>query len=93
MTWLELLESAKAQPIGLAVICKCPEGADSSKRLLYLARAKARDNGNKTFDSLSIAMSPHSDEILFVYNKPETEEDSDAESPGTGSETGDSPAV
>ncbi len=70
-TWLEYLEQAKAEPNGIALLCKSTEAADSAKRQLYSARAKARDKGNKTFDSLSISMSPHSDEILFIYHTKE----------------------
>jgi len=91
-TWLDYLENAKAEPSGIALICKDSETADSSKRQLYLARAKARKEGNKSFDSLSISMSPHSDEILFIYHSKEISNDS-PQSPGTTSEVSDDPAV
>ncbi len=88
-TWLEYLEQAKAEPVGIAILCHSPEDADTSKRNLYATRAKAREEGNKTFDSLSISMSPHSDEILYVYES----EVKDAQEPGEGSEASDDTAV
>ena len=84
-SWLEHLEKAKAEPYGTALLCKSSEAADSAKRQLYAARAKAREAGNKSFDSLSISMSPHSDEILFIYHSKENL-DEPSESPGTPSE-------
>lgn len=86
MFWLDYLKNANAEPIGLALICKCPAGADLAKRQLYSARAKAREQGDKTLDSLSISMSPHSDEILFIYKREDKDNDS-PESTGAGSET------
>jgi len=90
MSWLELLKEAKIQPVGLALICKCPEGADAAKRQLYLARANARKAGDKTYDSLSISMSPHSDDILFIYQRTDEGEANDSpQSIGEGSQVSD----
>ena len=85
-SWLEYLKAAKAKVVGLALICKCAEGADSAKRQLYSARAKARDAGDKTLDNLSISQSPHSDDILLIYKTKEGADDS-PESPGKSDET------
>lgn len=83
-TWLSYLKDAEKEPFGLALICSSPKNADKAKRQLYLARATARKAGDKTLDSMSISMSPHSDDILFIYHKKDSEKehDSDAESPG-----------
>lgn len=91
MTWLDYLKEANAEPVGLALICKCPDGADSAKRQLYSARAKAREAGDKSLDNLSISMSPHSDEILFIYKTGESDES--PQSVGTGREDGNDQAV
>jgi len=85
-SWLEYLKEAKAQPTGLALICHSAEKADQAKRQLYSARAKQRESGDTSFDSLSISMSPHSDEILFIYH---SGDNPDAESPRTTCEISD----
>ncbi len=79
MNWLDYLQQAHEQPVGLALICNSAENADSAKRQLYAARAKARDKGNKTFDALSISMSPHADDILYIYSREESEDNESAE--------------
>lgn len=81
ISWISYLEQANAKPVGIAVICKCPEGADQVKRQLYLARAKAREEGNTALDSLSISMSPHSDDILFIYKSEANGRLNDGDSP------------
>ena len=63
------MNEAKAEPVGLALLCNSATDADLAKRNLYVARANARKEGNTTFDSLSISMSPHSDEILYIYER------------------------
>ena len=80
-TWLDYLNQAKAEPTGIAVMFRSSNDADIGKRQLYAARAKARDEGNKTFDSLSISMSPHSDEILYIYESEATHESPEVERP------------
>ena len=93
-TWLEHLENAKAEPSGIALLCKDAAAADSAKRQLYSARAKARTSGNKTFDSLSISMSPHSDEILYIYESQKKDNSDDSpQSIREGSEAGNDSAV
>ncbi len=88
MSWLDYLKSAKAEPYGIALICKDPTATDQAKRQLYLARAKARELEDKSFDDLSISMSPHSDDILYIYHK--TDEGApDAESLRTETQAGD----
>jgi hypothetical protein len=84
-SWLEYLNEAKAEPTGLALMCHSAETADQAKRQLYSARAKAREGGDNSFDSLSISMSPHSDEILYIYES----EDKDAQSTGSQAESCD----
>ena len=74
--YLKLLSAAIALPKGLAVICTSPQAADKVKRLLYSARAKARESGDTTLDSLSISIAPHSDDTLFVYIRSDSEETS-----------------
>ncbi len=90
MNWLDYLNEAKAEPVGLALICKDPDKADQAKRQLYSARANAREAGDKTYDTLSISMSPHSDEILYIYHR---EVNPDGEGLGTRTEIGDDPAI
>ena len=92
MTWLDRLKEAKAEPVGIALLCKSAEAADSAKRQLYSTRAKARENGDKSFDDLSISQSPHSDEILYIYHR-KGNEDEPPESLRAASEAGDNQAV
>ena len=87
--WLEYLKEAKAEPTGLALICHSAEAAHEAKRQLYSARAKARQSGDNSFDSLSISMSPHADHILYLYES----EEQDAQSTGTQAEAGDTETV
>ena len=88
MSWLSYLKDAAIEPVGLALICKCAEGADQAKRQLYLARAKAREGGDDSLDTLSISLSPHADDILFIYKRKE-----DAESTREGSDLSDDQVV
>jgi hypothetical protein len=67
--FLEILEKALAEPTGIALLCNSSEDADTAKRKLYEARAVAREAGNKEFDDLSMSISPHSGDILYVYHK------------------------
>jgi len=85
-TWLSYLKDAEKEPFGLALICSSPKNADKAKRQLYLARATARKAGDKTLDSMSISMSPHSDDILFIYHNKDNsvKEAENAQSPGPG---------
>jgi hypothetical protein len=74
LDWLDYLKEAKAESHGRALVCKDSEAADSAKRQLYSARAKAREEGDKSFDDLSISQSPHSDHILLIYHRKEAED-------------------
>jgi hypothetical protein len=82
--WLDHLKNAQAEVIGIALICKDAQAADSAKRQLYSARATARSQGDKSLDSLSISMSPHSDDILLIYKT----EVANAQETGAGGEAG-----
>lgn len=84
-SWLKYLQEAKAEPFGLAIICNSASDADSAKQQLYSTRARAREDGDKSFDSLSISMSPHLDNILYIYES----EAKNAEVTGTESEASD----
>lgn len=72
--YLLVLEKALEQPVGLAAMCISTEAADTLKRKLYEARAKARDQGDHRFDLLSMSISPHSGEVLYIYKREENEE-------------------
>jgi hypothetical protein len=66
-----LLERASQEPFGIGVICTSAETADALKRLLYVKRAKAREQGNLAYDNLSLSFSPHAGDILYIYRKVE----------------------
>lgn len=84
-TWLNYLQEAKAESIGLAIICNSASDADQAKQQLYSARARARESGDTSFDSLSISMSPHLDNILYIYES----EAKNAEVTGEKTQTSD----
>lgn len=54
---------------GAAVICFSRESADRLRQCLYVARAKAREAGELKYDSLTLSISPHSENILYVYTQ------------------------
>ena len=77
--WLKILAEATNSPFGKALLCVSPEAADKSKRQLYVARAKAREQGNLDYDGLSLSISPHSDSILYIHHKGEEDEEESLE--------------
>ena len=64
-----ILEEAINQPVGCVALCSSAEAADKLRRLLYVRRAQAREGGDFRFDCLSMSLSPHSGEILYIYRK------------------------
>ncbi len=68
--FLLCLERALLEETGIAEYCKSPQAADTLKRKLYETRATQREQGIDKFDVLSISISPHSEEILFIYKRP-----------------------
>lgn len=68
--YISLMRSALEQKVGLAVLCTSREAADKLRQTIYVVRAKARESGDLSFDCLSLSISPHSSDILFVYKKP-----------------------
>ena len=68
----ERWREAYDEPVGRALICNNREAAEKVRQHLYLVRAKLRDNSEDNtcpFDELTISVSPHSGEILYVYRQ------------------------
>jgi hypothetical protein len=70
----KILDSALKLPLGLALVCQDPTSADKVKRQLYAERARLREQGDSSFDVLSISISPFSDDTLFLYVKDSSNE-------------------
>ena len=66
-----LLDLASEHGVGIAVLCTSREAADTLRQQLYVARARARQDGETKYDSLSLSISPHSAEILYIYKDQE----------------------
>lgn len=73
MTLLEILNAAKAHSVGVAAMCESIEAADDLRRRLYMLRAKLREQGDNSFDSLSLSVAPSSSDVLYIYTNPEFE--------------------
>lgn len=73
--FLEILEKAVDHSVGFAVLCSSAEAADKLRRLLYVKRAEAREGGDVRFDCLSMSLSPHAGEILYIYKESSDEQE------------------
>lgn len=68
MEYLALLDGAMKEAVGIAVLCHSREAADTLRQSLYVVRAKAREAGNMTYEELTLSISPHAGDILFIYH-------------------------
>jgi len=68
-TYLKILEAAVLSPTGVAAVCLDALSADKVKRQLYARRLKVREQGDTSYDGLTISISPHCDKTLYVYTK------------------------
>lgn len=66
-----VLEKALHAEYGIAALCHSSEAADTLKRKLYECRALLREEGDRSFDTLSMSISPHSGDILYIYKRRE----------------------
>jgi hypothetical protein len=69
LSYREILQQALDADVGIGVLCHGDDGADKLRRQLYVERADAREEGLKTFDSLSFSIAPFAHNILFVYKR------------------------
>jgi len=75
--YIALLDSALEQPVGIGVLCHTRDTADELRQALYIARAKAREAGEQKYEQLTLSISPHSSDILFIYHSAALPEDAD----------------
>lgn len=69
-----LLDLASDHGVGVAVLCTSREAADNLRQQLYVVRARARSAGETKYDELSLSISPHSAEILYIYKPKDSNE-------------------
>lgn len=67
--FLALLDKALSESVGIAALCTSREAADELRQALYIVRSKARESGEMKYDVLSMSISPHAGDILYIYRQ------------------------
>lgn len=66
-SWKAYLDQALATEWGIAILCHSREKADDVRQALYAERLRLREAGDNSYDALSLSISPHAGDVLYVY--------------------------